>query len=1093
MKLLLFCIFCFIWLSAVATEGESTRLLRFPSIHGERVVFTYGGNLYTASTEGGVARKLTSDPGFEMFARFSPDGSKIAFTAQYDGNTEVYVMDANGGVPKRLTHSATLSRDCISDRMGPNNIVMTWTPDGKHIIYRSRKRSFNDFIGQLYKVSVDGGLSEPLPLSTGGFCSFSPDGKQLAFNRVFREFRTWKYYRGGMADDLWLYDFTTGQSRRLFEHWSQDIFPMWYGNYIYFTSDRYRTMNLFSLNTATGEVKKLTDYTLYDIKFPSLGDGRIIYENGGFLHIYNIAEGMAKQIDILIADDQPAVRPQLIDATPYIGTVTVSPDGARLLLSARGDIFTVPGKSGITRNLTQSSDAHDRAPVWSPNGQWIAFLSDRTGEYEIFIQKQDGSEPAIQLTTRADTYKFSLRWSPDSRKILWNDKKLRLQYIDIETRKTTLVARSDVWEFSSFDWSPDSRWIAYANPQPYGMSNIVLFDTQTGSHTNITDTWFSSWNPSFSEDGKFLLFTSARDFNPIYSATEWNHAYVDMNRIYLVTLAKETPSPFAPKNYEVTIKQPEPEETGKNETRRERRGKNQPDPQPDEAKVVVDLDGIADRIVGLPVEASNYFGLWSNNNKVYYIENSAVDQGSRLKMFDLDTEKETELGKDLGFEISADGKKMVVRRDKQYAIIDLPVAKINLETFVDLTRVKVNVNPQEEWEQIYHEAWRQMRDFFYVANMHGVDWDAMRDKYSVLLPYANNRHDLNYLIGEMIGELNVGHAYISGGDIPDLQRIDQGLLGAILKRDASGFYRIDSILQGANWSETLRSPLTEIGLNISEGNFIIAVNGRPTNQMNDIYAALVNTAGEKVELTINTKPEVNGSRDVIVTPIRDEAQLYYFNWVQENIRRVSEATGGQIGYIHIPDMGPEGLNQFVKHFYPQLIKKGLIIDNRGNGGGNVSPMILERLQREVQRANIARNVTRPSHTPGQMMLGPKVMLIDLYSASDGDLFPFGFRRYELGTIIGVRTWGGVVGIRGPLPFVDGTDLRRPEFASYSADESEWIIEGIGVDPDIWIDNDPAREFKGIDAQLDKAIEVILEKLKDFRALPPIPEPPDKSR
>ncbi|HSW67386.1 MAG TPA: hypothetical protein VLH16_02275, partial [Bacteroidales bacterium] len=327
MKLLLFCIFCFIWLSAVATEGESTRLLRFPSIHGERVVFTYGGNLYTASTEGGVARKLTSDPGFEMFARFSPDGSKIAFTAQYDGNTEVYVMDANGGVPKRLTHSATLSRDCISDRMGPNNIVMTWTPDGKHIIYRSRKRSFNDFIGQLYKVSVDGGLSEPLPLSTGGFCSFSPDGKQLVFNRVFREFRTWKYYRGGMADDLWLYDFTTGQSRRLFEHWSQDIFPMWYGNYIYFTSDRYRTMNLFSLNIATGEVKKLTDYTLYDIKFPSLGDGRIIYENGGFLHIYDIEEGIAKQIDILIADDQPAVRPQLIDATPYIGTVTVSPDG----------------------------------------------------------------------------------------------------------------------------------------------------------------------------------------------------------------------------------------------------------------------------------------------------------------------------------------------------------------------------------------------------------------------------------------------------------------------------------------------------------------------------------------------------------------------------------------------------------------------------------------------------------------------------------------------------------------------------------------------------------------------------------------------
>lgn len=1067
-----------LWLFSLSLPAqEEARLMRFPAIHENQIAFSYAGDLYIVETNGGMARKLTADPGYEIFPRFSPDGNWIAFTGQYDGNTEVFIIPSQGGEPKRLTYTATLGRDDISDRMGPNNIVMAWTPDSKHIIYRSRKKTFNAFIGQLYKVSVDGGLSEELPLSTGGFCSYSPDGEKLAFNRVFREFRTWKYYQGGMADDVWIYDFETKESKRLFENRSQDIFPMWYGNKIYFTSNRDRIMNLFVYDFETKETRKLTNYDDYDIKFPSLGDGRIIYENGGFLHVFDLITETSAKIEIQISNDFVWARDEIKDAAENISSSTLSPDGNRLLLSARGDIFTVPAKTGITRNLTQSSFAHDRVPAWSPDGKWIAYLSDLNGEYEIYIQKQDGSEPRQQLTTGADTYKFNIKWSPDSKKILWTDKKLRLQYIDIETRDVTLVDQSEIWEYSSTDWSPDSRWIAYANPQPYGMYNIILYDTKTAGKTAVTDTWHASTQPTFSTDGKYLLFTSARDFNPVYSQTEWNHAYRDMSRIYLVTLARETPSPFAPENDEVAISKDEDKEETAEKT--------------EETKI--DIEGIQQRVVAIPVSPSNYWSLWAGNGKVYYVESSAASNGSNLKMFDLKTKKETDLGSKMSFQVSADGKKMLVRQNKKYAIIDLPSSKINIEQTIDLSEVKVKVNMAEEWEQIFVEAWRQMRDFFYVENMHGVNWEEKRDKYAALLPYVKNRHDLNYIIGELIGELNVGHAYINGGDLIKPRRIDMGLLGAQFSRHNSGFYRVDKILEGANWSSSLRSPLTEIGVGVSEGDYIIAINGKLTSTMNNMFEALLGTAGKQVELTVSSSPSEKDSRDVLVIPLKDESDLYYYNWVQDNIRKVEAATDGQVGYIHIPDMGPGGLNEFAKYFYPQLNRKALIVDDRGNGGGNVSPMILERLMREVQRVNMARNVTRAGHTPGQMMLGPKVLLVNQYSASDGDLFPFGWRKYDLGKIIGVTTWGGVVGIRGPLPFVDGGDMRRPEFASYSAEESEWIIEGQGVDPDIWVDNDPAREYQGIDDQLNKAIEVILEELKDYKPLPDIPEPPDKSK
>ncbi len=1082
-KAILFLLLGVIAAFTVAAQDEA-RLLRFPAIYGDQVVFTYAGDLYTVDKDGGVARKMTNHKGYEMFARFSPDGSTLAFTAQYDGNTEVYTMPATGGVPTRLTHTATLGRDDISDRMGPNNIVMAWTNDGNEIIYRSRMQSFNSFVGQLFKVSIKGGLSEQLPLSTGGFCSYSPDGKKLAFNRVFREFRTWKYYKGGMADEIRIFDFETGEVSAITDNEAQDIFPMWWEDKIYFLSNRDRIMNLFEYDLNTEETTKLTDYENYDIKFPSLGDGQIIYENGGFIYVYDIDTEEISKVEVVIAEDFFSGRNEIKDASEFINTAGISPDGKRIVFGARGDVFTVPAESGVTRNLTETPGVHERDAKWSPDGKWIAYVSDATGEFEIYIEPQDGMGEAIQLTENADTYKFDIEWSPDSKKIMWSDKKLRLQYVDIDSKKVTLVGQEDVWEYFNFNWSPDSKWIVYTAIDPYFIGRVMLYNVDTEDRHEVTGEWYTSGGASFSRDGKYIVFTSDRDFNPIYSQTEWNHAYSNMSRIYLVPLSKETPNPFAPENDEVEIKK-DAEENGDD--------KKKEDKEEDDGLIEVDTEGLMDRIIGVPVSPSNYWSVTCVDDKLYYNESKQGGDGMKLKMYDLKKEKETELADGMRFQISADGKKMLVNKGKKYAVIDLPSSKVKPDKYADLSNMKVFVDFRKEWEQIYNEAWRQMRDFFYVENMHGLNWEAMRDKYAVLLPYVNNRNDLNYLIGELIGELNVGHAYISGGDKPKPERIKTGLLGAKLEKDESGYFMVEEILEGQNWDKKMRSPLTEIGVDVKAGEYIISVNGKPTDEMTDIYASLVGKAGDQILLKVNDEPEEEGARDMIVVPIGDEADLYYFNWVRDNIAYVNEKTNGQVGYIHIPDMGPGGLNEFVKHFYPQLKKKALIIDDRGNGGGNVSPMIIERLRRKLTRSNMARNITVPGHTPRQMMLGPMVCLINQYSASDGDLFPYSFKKHNLGKVIGVTTWGGVVGIRGSLPFIDGGDMRKPEFASYSAEVSKWIIEGIGVEPDIWVDNDPHQEYLGKDAQLDKAIEVILEELEDYEPIPDIPEPPDKSK
>jgi tricorn protease len=1051
---------------------DEARLMRFPAIYDNQIIFTYAGDLYTVQADGGIARKLTNHDGYEMFARFSPDGKTIAFTGQYDGNTEVYTMNSQGGVPKRLTFTATLGRDDIADRMGPNNIVFGWKHDNSSIIFRSRKKSFNDFNGSLYTVNTDGSLPEELPVPRGGFCSFSPDDQKMAYNRIFREFRTWKRYRGGMADDIWIFDFKTHKTENITNNPAQDIIPMWYGNKIYFLSDRdeSKRMNMYVYDLTSKETKKLTDFKEFDIKFPSLGNKAIVYENGGYIYKMDLSTEKSEKVKIIIAEDFLSGRSLLKDVSKSITNFDISNDGKRALFGSHGDVFTVPEKYGETRNLTQSSGIHERDSKWSADGKWVSYISDKTGEDEIFIQAQDGSQPAVEITSGSSDYKYQPLWSPDSKKLLWSDRNQTLHYVDIDTRVTTNVDIDSIFEIREYAWSPDSKWITYTKNSDNRFQQIYLYSLEQKKSFPVTENWYHAFNSAFSADGKYLFFISSRDFNPDFSNVGSTISYSDMSNIYFVTLSKETPSLFKLKSdeAELTVNIVKPEASEK---------KKETAAQPKKTDLQIDIDGIEGRIGKLPIKASDYFNLTSVENKLYYQRKGHKDDKTALFMYDFDSREEKNLGQVDGYEISANKKKMIVFQNGTYGIINLPAVEVKVTDKLDLTGLQMVINKQEEWEQIYKETWRQMRDFFYSPNMNGVDWKAQGDKYEELVKYVNNRNDLTYILGELVGELNIGHAYVGGGDRPQPERIKTGLLGAEISKDkVSGYFRIDKILKGQNWTGQVKSPLTEIGVNASEGDFILAVDGKPVNKMNNIYEALVNKAGRQVNLTLNNIPSEQGKREVTVMPIDDESQLYYLNWVNNNMEKVNKATNGRVGYLHIPNMGVDGLNEFIKYYFPQLEKEALVVDVRGNGGGFVSSIIIENLRRVAAMISVTRN-SKPDINPEGTLYGPMVMLCDEFSASDGDIVTYRFKTYNMGKVVGKRTWGGVTGIRGTLPLVDGGFLSRPEFPIYDLEGKKWIIEGIGVEPDIVVDNDPYLEYTGTDQQLNKAIEVILDDLK----------------
>lgn len=1055
-------------------NAEEGRLLRFPTTNGQDVVFSYAGDLYKAPLSGGQAVRLTSHVGYEMFARYSPDGNTIAFTAQYDGNTEVYSIPARGGEPQRLTYTSTNSRDDLGDRMGPNNIVMGWSPDGRNIIYRNRIG--DGFIGKLWTISSKGGMSEELPLPEGGFCCYSPDGKKLAYNRTMREFRTWKYYRGGQADDIWIYD---GKSvKNITENEAQDIMPMWIGDEIYFISDRDHWMNIFVYNTKSGATTKVTDFKEYDVKFPSTNGRLIVFENAGYLYSLDPVSKQYKRIDIELNAEGIYARGEKMDVSRNLSSVSISEKGDRFVVTARGEVFSAPVGKGVVKNLSRTPGANERGAMLSPDGQYIAYISDRSGETEIYLQDADAIE-AKQLTRDSDTYIRSLAWAPDSKSLIYTDRKNRLVQLSIPDGGRKLVLTSASGEFSRPVFSPDSKWISYTRTETNEMSVIYVCNLETKKEFAVTEKWYSSNGPIFSSDGKYLIFSSSRELNPIYSNIEWNYAYTNMNAMYMAILAADTPSPLLPKDGKSAssiANDSKSAPSGKD-------GKAASGSKEEGVSVRIDHEGIFDRIVKIPAAGAS---------RAIYCDGKSIFFGGRGGTSSFDFESGEVKNVSDGNLSAIVGKKALFSKGGQYFITDAPRGRVGLDGGTAISGLIADIDYPQEWAQIFDEAWRAFRDGFYLENMHGIDWKAMRAKYEVLLPYVKCRLDLNYVIGEMIGELTVGHAYVSPGNYAKAERIDMGLLGARISRDKSGYYRIDHIFKGAQYSESLRSPLNMPGLDVKEGDYIVAINGIPTTTADNIYSMLVGKAGVLTELSINSKASENGAHKIVVEPIADEYGLYHYEWVMNNIEYVNKKSGGKIGYIYIPDMSADGLNEFARYYYPQLDKEALIIDDRANGGGNISPMVIERLLREPYRLTMRRGSDLIGTIPEGTFVGPKVCLIDKYSASDGDLFPWSFRATGLGELIGTRTWGGIVGISGSLPFMDGTDIRVPFFTNYDAKSGEWIIENHGVDPDIWVDNDPIKQQAGIDQQLDKAIEVLLEKLKTRKPLPGVPAPRDFS-
>ena len=1054
---------------AVAAFGqEEARLLRFPATNGTDIVFSYAGDLWTVPVQGGEAHRLTSHIGFEAFAKFSPDGKTIAFTGEYDGNREVYLIPAKGGEPERLTYTATNPRDDMGDRMGPNNIVMAWAKDGIYF----RNRTEDGFAGKLWKVSAEGGMPEMLPLPEGGWLSWSPDGKKMAYNRVMREFRTWKYYRGGMADDVWIWDPKAKTVKNITDNIAQDIFPMWIGDDIFYASDRDMIMNLFCYNVKTGATTKVTDFKEYDVKFPSTDGKTIVFENGGWIYRYNPATKECKKVPVTLASDAVYGRPERRDISGKLTAASLAPDGSRVIVTARGEVFDVPVGKGVTRNLTRSSNSNDRAAAWSPDGKSVVWIGDATGETELYLY--DVAKGSVkQLTSGSDTYIRRVQWAPDSKHIYYMDRKNRFVEVDPASGSRKTIMENPAGEFYFVAISPDSKWISYTKDAENEMSIVYLRSLTDGKEYAVTDRWYNSGSPTFSTDGKYLIFTSDRDMNPQYSRIEWNYSFTDMSGVYMAMLAKDTPSPLIAQDPTVKTSEDKPavDTAKKDDKKNGKKPDAKPEDKPKEKPVTkVDPDGIADRIVKLPVKGRNFY---CDGKSLWY----GGRGGTRVFTFE---SGEDESCADGMMDVTPGASKALLRKGGDlYAVKIGPKMDARPKDKIELNLV-TTVNYQEEWAQLFDEVWRAFRDGYYLENMHGRDWKAIKEKYAQMLPYARTRLDVNYIIGEMIGELGTGHCYVTPGEYPKPERVDMGLLGATFSKVKGGF-RIDHIMEGATYRPELRSPFEEPGLGVKEGDVITAIDGISLDDVDNIYKLLVGKAGVLTELTI-------GGKKVVVKPIVDEGPLEHFAWVQNNIRTVEKLSGGKVGYIYIPDMGPEGLSEWARYYYPQLDKEALIIDDRANGGGNISPMIIERLLRKAYRLTMYRGSSRTGTVPEGTHTGPKVLLINKYSASDGDLFPWSFKANNLGTVIGTRTWGGIVGISGPLPYVDGTDVRVPFFTNYDAATGQWIVENHGVDPDILLDNDPVKEFEGTDQQLEKAVQVALEQLKDRKPLPGVPAP-----
>jgi tricorn protease len=1053
-------------LSSMAVNTLDTRMMHQPAISASNIAFIYANDLWVANADGSNARRLTSDAGIESGPHFSPDGRIIAFNAEYDGNTDVFTIPVEGGIPQRLTWHPSA------------DMVRGFTPDGKTILFASPREDFSMRYLQLYTVPVTGGFPTKLVIPNAHQAAYSPDGRKMAYTPLSPRFQQWKNYRGGTVSNIWLFDFKSHETLKIpeAEGRSNDWNPMWAGNLIYFLSDRNGEFNLFSYHTENKTITQLTHFEDFPINSATLHGGKIIFEQAGKLHVFDIASGNYNTLKIGIAAELSELRPRFVKGVQNIRSAHISPSGNRAVFGFRGEIITVPAEKGDPRNITQTTGAHEKYPAWSPDGKHIAYFSDETGEYKLHIMPQDGKGDSRTIAINGTGFYAFPEWSPDSKYITCTDNGRNFYLIDVSTGTVKKIDADDLYIPGPFrnihgSWSSDSRWVAYTRVTSTHFKRVYIYSVEEGKSYPVTDGLSDAESPIFDPDGKYLIFMASTDAGPVINwFDQSSHDMRMTSSIYLATLRSDILNPFARESDEETPKEDKKEEK-KTAEKEDKENK-----ESSKTNIAIDFQGIDSRIVHVPLRPGSYSQLnMAKAGEILFVESyPGSPASSKLFKYDMKERKDSEVMELDNYLVSADGKKMLYRKGQTWGIADAEKKPDAGKGILNVAAIEIKIDPVPEWKQIFEEAWRINRDYFYDPGMHGADWPSMKAKYSGFLADVPTRNDLNRLIMWMCSEVAAGHHRVGGGDQRfSAERVEGGLLGADYEI-ANNRYRFKKIYGGLNWNPGLRSPLTEPGINAKEGEYLIAVNGKDVTASQNLYSFFEKTAGKIVELTIGPNANGNGSRVVKVEPIANEAALRNRDWVEGNLRKVHEATNGRVAYVYVPNTTTQGHEYFKRYFFPQADKDAIIVDERFNGGGLIADYYIDLLTRPYQ-SHWNMRYGMDLKTPSASIQGPKVMIIDETAGSGGDMLPWMFRKFNVGTLVGKATWGGLVGTLGFPELMDGGMVTAPNLAIWTKDG--FIVENVGVPPDIEVEMWPAEVIKGKDPQLEKAIEVALEELK----------------
>jgi len=1086
--------------AAVSGAAEETPLLTHsPTVSKTHVVFAYGGYLWSVPRDGGDARQLTTG-GHEGLPVFSPDGKWIAFTGQYDGNLDVFVMPAEGGEPRRLTwHPGA-------------DVAVGWTPDGKRVLFYSGREAYADF-DRLYTVPVEGGTATVLPMWRGEQAWFSPDGTRIAYVPNLLWQTSWKRYRGGQTTPIYIVRLSDLALEKVTRENSNDSHPVWFGDTVYFLSDRNGAVTLFAYDTKTKTVKQVVENKGLDFKSLSAGPDALVYEQFGGIYLFDPASGKSKKVSIRIAGDLPATRPHYEKVGDKIQNAAISPTGARAVFEARGEILTVPGEKGDIRNLTRSPSVAERDPAWSPDGKSIAFFSDESGEYALHIAEQSGSKTVKKINLgNPPSYFYTPLWSPDSKKIAYTDKRLNLWYVELEKGapvKVTTERFDDPTSGIAETWSPDSKWLTYAKLLENHQRAVFVFSMESGKESQITDGISDARYPVFDKGGKSLFFAVSTD---VGLSAGWldlsSFQHPVLRSVYAAVLKKGDPSPVEPQSDEEKAadekkdaaggdkgkeadKSKEGEKGKESDKAKEGEKGKEGEKKEEPVKVTIDLDGIGQRIVALPIKAANYLRLRTGKAGTLFLS-EIVDvprfEGPTpvtVSKFDLTTRKtEPFLSGINGFGVSANGEKVLYRQGPGWFIAKTDAVPKPGDGALKLDEMEVFVDPRAEWNQMYHEVWRIERDFLYDPHHHGLDINAAEKKYAPYLKGLAGRGDLNYLFDEMLGEITIGHMFIGGGDVPKPKEVKGGLLGADYKIE-NGRYRFARVFNGENWNPELRAPLTQPGVDVKPGEYLLEVEGREVRPPAEVYSFFENTAGKQIKIKVGSNADGKDAREVTVVPLPSEFPLRNRAWEEDSRRKVDELSGGKLAYVHVPDTAVGGWLNFNRFYFAQVGKQGAVIDERYNHGGEVADYIIDMLKRPLRNCAISRE-GEAFCSPLSQIYGPKTMVINEMSGSGGDALPWMFKQDKIGPLVGTRTWGGLVGIYGYPRLLDGGFVTAPRVAIYGL-HGEWEVENRGIAPDIEVENDPASVAAGHDRQLEKAVEVTLEALKKNPVV--IPEHP----